>query len=120
MPILLALALFLLVANSQANAEPQPLNEAMRRDWRLCQAGELSSCNRLLRHPLDEHTRTLIEVDREQAQERRIAYVRMLVDVCHRRTNVRACDRALQFNLTASERTEVLELRKAVAQRQAR
>ena len=80
----------------------------------LCQGGDLASCDRLLRLPIDDETRALVEIDREQAIDRRIAYARMLASVCARRTNTRACDRALLYELPATHRAEILAVRKAV------
>lgn len=86
----------------------------MRKTWALCQGGDLASCNHLLRLPIDDETRALVEIDRQQAIDRRLAYARMLASLCARRMNIRACDRALLYELPAAHRAEILAVRKAV------
>lgn len=67
--------------------------------------------------PLAEETRRLVEVDLQQARERQNAQIRALLQVCKERANVKACDRALSYSLPAADRTEILEVRKAVVYR---
>lgn len=112
MPLLVMLPLLFTILATPAHS--QTLTEPMRRTWALCQGGDLASCNRLLRLPIDDETRALVEIDRQQAIDRRIAYARMLVSLCAGRTNTRACDRALLYELPATHRAEIVALRKAV------
>jgi hypothetical protein len=104
----------LLLTILAAPAHSQTPTEPMRKTWVLCQGGDLASCNRLLRLPIDDETRALVEIDRQQAMERRIAYAGMLARLCARRTNTRACDRALLYELPATHRAEIVAVRKAV------
>lgn len=109
--------LFMSLLISAAAAQTRTQNEAIGQDWLLCQSGDVDRCNRLLRLPLDDETRILVEADLQQANERVRAQVRVLVQVCTARGNVGACDRALRYNLPTTDRTEILELRKAVVHR---
>ena len=59
----------------------------------------------------------LVEADRQFARDRVSAYIRLLLSACDARSNVRACDRALSYNLSSSERQEALNLRRSVVQR---
>ena len=88
-----------------------------RQAWQLCQAGYLDQCERTLRSQIDDETRILVEADREFARDKVSAHIRLLLSACDARSNVRACDRALSYNLSASERQEVLTMRKSVIQR---
>jgi hypothetical protein len=92
-------------------------SQAIRPDWQLCQSGDFDRCDRLLKLPLDDETRALVQVDFQQAREILIAQVHALLQVCKDSTNLRACDRALRYNLPLPDRAEVLQLRKAVADR---
>ena len=71
----------------------------------------------MLRSQLDEETRMLVEADRQFARDKVSAYIRLLLSACDARSNVRACDRALTYNLTSAERQEALNLRRSVVQR---
>lgn len=88
-----------------------------RQDWLLCQAGAVERCDHILMSQIDPETRMLVEADRQYARERISALVRALMTTCDTRSYVRACDRALSFNLTMSDRQEVLNLRRSVVQR---
>jgi hypothetical protein len=114
--VMLALLFTILVtpAHSQTSTEP------MRRTWALCQGGDLASCNSVLHLNIDDETRVLVEIDRQQAIDRRIAYAQMLASLCVRRTNTRACDRALLYDLPAAHRAEIVVVRKAVMHGQPR
>jgi len=92
-------------------------NDPVKQDWLLCQAGHVERCNRILRAPIDDETRMLVEVDRQFAIEKVSAYARVLLQACNKRSNIRACDRALSYNLSATERLEVLTTRKAILDR---
>jgi hypothetical protein len=102
MPLLVMLPLLFTILATPAHS--QTPTEPMRRTWALCQGGDLASCNRLLRLPIGDETRALVEIDRQQAIDR----------LCARRTNTRACDRALLYELPATHRAEIVALRKAV------
>jgi hypothetical protein len=106
---------FLLAASAIAQTKSQ--DDVMRQDWLLCQAGDIERCNRVLKLPLDDEIRALVEVDLRQARDRQNAQVRVLLDLCRDRSEVRACDRALRYNLAETERAEILEIRKAVIHR---
>ena len=110
------LSLSFMIAPAAAQTTTQE-SQAIRRDWLLCQSGDVERCNRLLRLPLDDETRVLVEADLQQARDRLSAQVRTLLQVCNDTGNVRACDRALRYNLPAADRREILELRKAVVDR---
>jgi hypothetical protein len=113
---LLSLSFMIAPAAAQSTSTTQE-SQAIRRDWLLCQSGDVERCNRLLRLPLDDGTRVLVEVDLHQNRDRLGAQVRTLLQVCNDSGNVRACDRALRYNLPAADRREILELRKAVVNR---
>ena len=108
---------FLSLSLIRMPAQAQTQNERIARDWLACQSGEVEMCNHLLRLPLKEETRALVEADLQQAKDRLSAQVRTLVQLCNERGNVRACDRALRFNLPAADRREIWEVRKAVVHR---
>ena len=110
-------ALFFLALVGPSVAQPEMQKDPVRQEWLLCQSGSVERCSRLLQLPLDEETRQLVEVDLLQARERQNAQIRALLQVCKERMNVRACDRALSYRLPAADRTEILEVRKAVAYR---
>jgi hypothetical protein len=115
-PILAALLSTFLLALS-AIAEDRPSPPTNRQVWLLCQAGHVEQCERMLRSQLDDETRMLVEADRQFARDKVSAYVRLLLSTCDARSNVRACDRALTYNLSSSERQEALNLRRSVVQR---
>jgi len=115
-PVLTALlTILLLVPNAIAADRAGP--PANRQLWLLCQAGHVEQCDRMLRSQIDEETRMLVEADRQFARDRVSAYIRLLLSACDARSNVRACDRALSYNLSSSERQEALNLRRSVVQR---
>jgi len=118
MPRVMMLALFFTVLATPAHS--QTSTEPVRRTWALCQGGDLASCDRLLRLSIDDETRVLVEIDRQQAIDRRIAYARILTSLCARRMNTRACDRALTYELPATHRAEIVAVRKAVMHGQPR
>ena len=92
-------------------------DDPSRRDWLLCQAGHVERCEQLLRTSLDDEMRMLVEIDRRIAMEKSAAYARLFMHECDRRSNVRACDRALTYNLSAQDRQEAVNMRNAVMQR---
>ena len=115
-PVLLALlTVFVLVPSTLANASASHL--ANRQTWLLCQAGHVTQCDRMLQSQLDDETRMLVEADRQFAKDKVSAYVRLLLEACDARSNVRACDRALSYSLSASERQGVLSMRRSVIER---
>ena len=115
-PFLVALlSVFALVPSTLADDRASRL--ANRQTWLLCQAGHVEQCERMLRLQLDDDTRMLVEADRQLAKDKVSAYVRLLLDACDARSNVRACDRALSYGLSPSERQEVLNMRRSVIQR---
>ena len=61
--------------------------------------------------------RMLVEIDRRIAMEKAAAYARLFMHECDRRSNVRACDRALTYNLSAQDRQDAVNMRNAVMQR---
>jgi len=63
---LLALSFTIAPAVAQTNTLD---SQAIKPDWLLCQSGDIERCNRLLRLPLDEETRVLVEADLQQARE---------------------------------------------------
>ena len=115
-PLLTALLSVLLLA-PYALADDSASPPVNRQAWQLCQAGHLAQCERTLRSGVDDETRMLVEADRQFARDKISAHARLLLSACDARSNVRACDRALSYSLSASERQEVLTLRKAVVQR---
>jgi hypothetical protein len=115
-PVLMALLSIFLLAPS-AIAEDRASPPANRQVWLLCQAGQVEQCERMLRSQLDDETRMLVEADRQFARDKVSAHVRLLLSTCDARSSVRACDRALAYNLSSSERQEVLNLRRSVVQR---
>ena len=115
-PVLMALLSIFLLAPS-AIAEDRASPPANRQVWLLCQAGHVEQCERMLRSQLDDETRMLVEADRQFARDKVSAHVRLLLSACDARSSVRACDRALAYNLSSSERQEVLNLRRSVVQR---
>ncbi len=112
--LLALLSVFLLIPSTLA--DDSAIRLANRQTWLLCQAGHVEQCERMLRLQLDDETRALVESDRQFARDKVSAYVRLLLDACDARSNVRACDRALSYNLSASERQEVLSIRRSVIQ----
>ena len=108
------LSFFLLAPSALAEEASRPTN---RQAWLLCQGGHVEQCDRMLRSQLDEETRMLVEADRQFARDNVSAYIRLLLSACDARSNVRACDRALTYNLTSAERQEALNLRRSVVQR---
>jgi len=115
-PVLLVLlSAFVLVPSTLADDSANRL--ANRKTWVLCQAGHVEQCERMLRLQLDDETRMLVEADRQFAKDKVTAYVRLLLNACDGRSNVRACDRALSYGLSTSERQEVLNMRRSVIQR---
>ena len=114
--ILLSLCIFALTAMAAAEDSTAAIN----RDWLLCQAGYVSRCDHLLRSPLDEQTRMLVRVDHQFARERVAAHVNLLAGICDGQSNVKACDRALSYNLSDSERKRVVDIRHSVLQRGSR
>ena len=117
MRIIPAALLFLFFVIAPTAAQTPTREELVKRDWLMCQSGDVDRCNRILRLPLDEEMRTLVEVDLQQARDRISAHLRILLQVCNERGNVRACDRALRYNLPAADRVEILALRRAVVHR---
>jgi hypothetical protein len=115
-PVLMVLlSAFLLAPSALADdSASRPVN---RQAWQLCQAGHLEQCERILRSQIDDETRMLVEADRQFARDKVSAHVRLLLSACDARSSVRACDRALSYNLSASERQEVLTVRRSVIQR---
>ena len=112
MPTIGLLLIALLLIPQKANAE-----DTNRRDWLLCQAGHVERCEQLLRTSLDDEMRMLVEIDRRIAMEKAAAYARLFMHECDRRSNVRACDRALTYNLSAADRQAFVNMRNAVMQR---
>jgi hypothetical protein len=110
------LFLAFMIATAVAQTKTQD-SQAIRQDWHLCQWGDVERCNRLLRLQFDDETRALVEADLQQVRERLSTQVRALLQVYNERDNVRACDRALRYNLPAADRREILEVRKAVVHR---
>jgi len=109
------LALPFMVAPAAAQTKMQ--DQSFRQEWLLCQSGDVQRCKRLLKLPLDDETRVLVEADLQQAQERLHAQVQALLQLCNQKDNVRACDRALRYDLPATDRNEILGVRKTVIQR---
>lgn len=115
--VIVLVFLGLLTAASAHAQLAQTDRQSIARPWLHCQQGDLHTCNRLLNLPLDNETRALIEVDREQIRERIHVQVRALLQICAGKKNIRACDRALRYSLTASQRNEILQVRKVVQRR---
>jgi hypothetical protein len=88
--------------------------EAIKPDWLLCQSGDIDRCNRLLRLPLDNETRALVNAGLQQARDIQRGQIRALLQLCKEKSNIRACDRALRYNVSAADREEILEVRKHV------
>ena len=114
MPLIYVTLLLFATTVGPALAQTTMDSQLNRQHWDLCQSGDVEKCSRLLRLPLDSETRALVEADLEQARERQRVQVRALLQACSERVNVRACDRALRYNLSEPERREILDVRKAV------
>ena len=112
MPIFFLSMIALLLVPQRVYAD-----DASRRDWLLCQAGHVERCEQLLRTSLDDEMRMLVEIDRRIAMEKAAAYARLFMHECDRRSNVRACDRALTYNLSAKDRQDAVNMRNTVMQR---
>jgi hypothetical protein len=106
-----------MIAPAAAQTEAALDSQAIKQERLLCRSGDLERCNRLLKLPLDDATRSLVQVDLQQARDRLNAQIRVLLQICKEHSNVRACDRALHYNLPDADRAKILELRKAIVDR---
>jgi hypothetical protein len=107
------LSIFAFVAVAAAGDGASSIN----RDWLLCQAGYVNRCDQLLRSSIDDNTRMLVRVDQQFARERINAHVNLLLGICEAQSKVKACDRALSYDLTSAQRKHILDTRHLVVRR---
>jgi hypothetical protein len=59
----------------------------------------------------------LVRVGQQFARERIKAHVSLLLGICEAQSSIKACDRALSYDLTSAERKHVMDTHHAVVRR---